>query len=193
MPRGNFSNDESHRTQHFVRDRNMKTKLPRLTPRSEFAMQHHARAASGGIENFTSAPGHGPVDTQANSLGKGLLGGEARSEIALAASRCPRVSLAEDFKFLLAKNALGKTPAMALPGAADAANLADVGTDAVDAAHHDAAAVRAKLARMMTALKSRTDCSMPTNTAWPTSACPMCSSRISGMAAMLPVLDSVSP
>ena len=72
------------------------------------------------------------MQPQADGLGEGLFGREARRQIGLAARLDPGPALAEDSQLMRAQHFLGKALAAARQRGADAADVADVGADAVD-------------------------------------------------------------
>ena len=78
------------------------------------------------------APGHGHDHAQANGFAKGFFGGKARGQVAQAALGPALAAGAPSGQFVGGQNFFGEAFAMALKAGADAADVADVGANAVD-------------------------------------------------------------
>ena len=99
-----------------------------------------AASAAGFIEDLAITPGHRAADAQADGLGEGLLGTEAGGQVANAARRRALAAGVEDLQFFGAQHAFGKAIAAPLQHRSDAADVAQIGADAVD--HGGAPAAR---------------------------------------------------
>src|SRR5471032_639538 len=172
-----FDDDESDGVFFLVADRHLRRQLIFFHEFIEHAAADDRRFAAGLIEHLRGRPGHRHADAQADGLGKGFLGGEARGHEADAARRVLGLARQIFDHLLRAEYFLREAVAVARQRRFDARDFADVGADAVD---HFAPN---RVATMM-AFISRTAFSQPTKTAWATMAWPILSSAISGMAAM---------
>jgi hypothetical protein len=77
-------------------------------------------------------PAHGHAHAHADGLAEGLLGREARGEVAQAALGPARAARLPDRELGVAEHLAGKAFALALEGRGDATQVADVGANAVD-------------------------------------------------------------
>src|SRR5450830_580042 len=131
------------------------------------------------IQHLRGGPSHRHADAQADRLGEGFLGGEARRHEADAAHWMLGFARQIFLHLLRPKDLLCKAVAMSRQRRFNARDFADVGADPVN--HY---APRPMRVETMMAFISRTAFSQPTNTEWATMAWPIFSSAISGIAAI---------
>src|SRR5206468_879770 len=88
--------------------------------------------AAARVEDFAGAPTHRHAHAKAERLREGLLRGEARGQIAHAASIRMGTPFSKDIELARTEHLLGEALAAALQRALDASDVAHVGADAVD-------------------------------------------------------------
>src|SRR5882672_9102432 len=144
----------------------------------ERSMHDRHGATAGRVEDLHCAPGHRIAHAQAECFRDRLLARKSGCEERQAARRMALRALLIAHKFLLAEDALGKTPAVAAYSLVDALDLDHVGADAVD---HDRCRIGAAL--RIAARYWPTDSARPNSSASAIKAWPIDTSSTPGTAA----------
>ena len=116
----------------FVRYGDMACQFARFKPVFERTVQDYFGFAAGSIAHFAVPPGHGHAHAQADGFAKRFFGRKAGGQVAQAALGPSCAALLPGFELGFAQDFGGKALAVAVKAGANAANVANVGADAVN-------------------------------------------------------------